>query len=296
MLTINSDAIPGVIQQNLQGLSWPFSHFILWRGARLLLDCGEGTAMCLERHVFRAETVALSHGHFDHCRGLLGLLEVRSGLKGATEKPLRIVYPEGSPMMGPCIDEARQFVEKHQMGHIHFEPMGSGQSLELRKGYKLEARLVTHVPRERSLAYRVGKLRRRLSPEHRSLSKSEIAEIVRQGRRDSVQEEFFDCELAYSGDTDEFDPEFCRGANVLIHEGTFLNEADRNEDLEGRHSSIEGALRCAATANVRHLLLFHVARRYEADELVQGIRRLIDQIGLESSVTVLRGGYHLPTV
>ena len=133
--------------------------------------------------------------------------------------------------------------------------------MDFRKGYKLEARLVPHVPAERCLAYRVGRLRRRRKPECRSMPRNEIAEIARLGHLDSLQEEFFDCELAYSGDTDELDPEFCRGANVLIHEGTFLNEADRHEDKVSCHSSIEGALRCAAAAEVRHLVLLERVHR-----------------------------------
>jgi ribonuclease BN (tRNA processing enzyme) len=91
-MLFNADKLPEAISSNLQGYSWSFSHFFLWRAFRLQLDCGEGAAIRLDDHVFRAEVLALSHGHSDHCRGLIGLLEARAGLMGDNDKPLTILY------------------------------------------------------------------------------------------------------------------------------------------------------------------------------------------------------------
>jgi ribonuclease BN (tRNA processing enzyme) len=63
---------------------------ILWRKFGIQFDCGEGSAIRLDEHVFRTDLLAMSHSHSDHCRGILTLLEMRSGLKGANDKPLML--------------------------------------------------------------------------------------------------------------------------------------------------------------------------------------------------------------
>jgi len=68
-----------------------------------------------------------------------------------------------------------------------------------------------------------------------------------------------------------------------------------SEDREGHHSTIEDALRCAAESAVRNLVLFHVSRRYEPEELVTGVRQLIEKTGLGCPVILIRGALNLPT-
>jgi len=50
-LLFNADKLPEAIASNLQGYSWSFSHFFLWRALRLQLDCGEGAAKGLHADV-----------------------------------------------------------------------------------------------------------------------------------------------------------------------------------------------------------------------------------------------------
>jgi len=294
-LLFNAEHVPEVIDNNLQALSWSFSHFMLWQAFRLQFDCGEGTGMRLDKHVFRPETLVMSHGHFDHTRGLLGLLNVRSGLMGATEKPLTIIYPDNATMMNRCISEARSFVARRQLDQVAFCPAEDGQRFALRKGFMLDTKSVPHVPGQPCFAYRVGEQRKRLRPEYRNLPGREIAELGKQGKREQIEETFFASGLVYSGDTEYLDRDFCREAHVLIHEANFLNAEDAELDREGHHSLVEDALRCAAEAKVKHLILFHISRRYENEELSQGIQKLIDCIGLECPVLALRGSFNLRT-
>jgi ribonuclease BN (tRNA processing enzyme) len=61
-----------------------------------MFDCGEGAGIRLDDHVFVPEVLAISHIHLDHCRGLVGFLGVRWGIKGVNNKELGVVYPAGS--------------------------------------------------------------------------------------------------------------------------------------------------------------------------------------------------------
>ncbi|MBN2269773.1 MAG: hypothetical protein JXN61_04110, partial [Sedimentisphaerales bacterium] len=173
-LLFNADRVAEDIDNNLQALSWSFTHFLLWRGYRLQFDCGEGAGMRLDDHIFRVDTLALSHGHYDHCAGLLGMLHVRNGLMGATDKPLRIVYPAEAAMMQHWISEAQRFVRGRQLDHVTFCPIEDGQSFELRKGHVLEARRVPHLPDEPCLAFRVGRQCTRRRPEYEHLTTQQV--------------------------------------------------------------------------------------------------------------------------
>ena len=58
------------------------------------------------------------------------------------------------------------------------------------------------------MPYRIGRMRRRLKHEYAALGPAEIARLVRQSPRDTLEEEVFECELAYSGDTLKPAPDF----------------------------------------------------------------------------------------
>jgi len=40
-----------VIEGNLEGYSGTFAHYMLYKPARVLFDCGEGAGIRLDRHV-----------------------------------------------------------------------------------------------------------------------------------------------------------------------------------------------------------------------------------------------------
>lgn len=292
-MLFNTDRVPDKIEANLQGLSWSFSHFFLWRGFGILFDCGE-QAMRLDSHIFRADAVAISHGHFDHVRGLLGVVQARAGLMGANDKPLRVLFPSQSGRVTRAIDEVESFVRGKDWDHITFHGIADGDSVEFPHGRRLEAKRVEHMADDACLAYRIVRDRTRLKPEFRHLSKGEVKRLVGQGERDRLLESFLKNELVYSGDLVRLDHRFCQSTHVLMHEASFLREEDRDAD-KGLHSTVEQALRCAADAEARCLILWHVGRRYQTDELREGIQRLIDETGYERPVFVIRGSFRLPT-
>lgn len=290
----NAERMPEVIASNLEAFSWSFSHFFLWRAFRILFDCGEGAAIRLDDHVFRAEVLAFSHAHSDHCRGLLGFLEARAGLKGDNEKPLRVLYPGGLGSMPQWIDAAKEFCQQRGVDAVTFQAIEEGCPVPLRNGRVLTATTVSHEPEEHCLAYRIGRTRRCLKQEFRGRQSAEIAKLAEKCSRDELEEEKFECELVYSGDTDHLDREFCQGAHVLIHEASFLF-ADDADSEKGIHSNVGEALTCAAESEARALVLFHSSRRYSDHMFTMGVQSLIERTGLNCPVALIRGSYNLPT-
>ena len=292
-MLFNADEVPETIRANLLGLSWSFSHFFLWKGFGILFDCGE-QSLRLDTKVFRADVIALSHGHFDHVRGLVGVLKIRAGLMGATEKPLTVLFPADSELMCPTIEEAQQYVQSKEWDHVEFRGIRSGDCVEISGGGLPDAQQVEHLEDDLCLAYRVVRERTRLRAEYRHLAKDEVQRRVREGGRSLLLESFRENEFVYSGDLIRLDPEFCLATHVLMHEASFLRDIDADPE-KGWHSTVERAIRCAVAADARSLILWHVSRRYDDNEVRDGVRELISEIGYERPVLCVRGSYNLPT-
>jgi len=245
-----------------------FSNWCWYRPLQLMIDAGEGVQLALGTHVFAVSVVAVTHGHSDHVLGLPGLIAARRFSKGATDKPLTIVYPEDSR----GVLAVRQWLDTAFAGvvfPVQWHPVQSGDRVALGSGRTLEATAAVHTPGEPALAYRVTEQRRRLRPEFRSWSREAIEAAARAGDRDRMTEPVTHVRFAHSGDAMPLDPAWVNGADVLVHDATFLVEADRRERI---HATTDEALQVAAAAGVSHLVLQHLSVRYPRPACLDPLR------------------------
>jgi ribonuclease Z len=235
-----------------------FSNWCWHRPLQLMIDAGEGVQLALGTHVFAVSVVAITHGHSDHVLGLPGLIASRRFSKGATDKPLTVVYPDGSR----GVLAVRQWLETAFAGvtfPVQWHPVKSGDVVPMGSGRTLEATAVVHTPGEPALAYRVTETRRRLRPEFRDWTREAIEAAARAGERERMTEAVTHVRFAHSGDAMPIDPAWVAGADVLLHDATFLVEADRRDRI---HATTEEALQVAAAAGVSQLVLQHLSVRY----------------------------------
>ncbi len=77
--------------------------------------------------------------------------------------------------------------------------------------------------------------------------------------------------IVVGGDStpDEAMVELARGADVLIHEGSYLKEGLLAAGMEDAHCSAEDAAQIARRANVRHLVITHITRRTTPEKLAR---------------------------
>jgi ribonuclease Z len=245
-----------------------FSNWCWYRPLQLMIDAGEGVQLALGTHVFAVSVVAVTHGHSDHVLGLPGLIAARRFSKGATDKPLTIVYPEGSR----GVLAVRQWLETAFAGvvfPVQWHPVQSGDRLPLGGGRFLEAIAAVHTPGEPALAYRVTEQRRRLRPEFRDWTREAIEAAARAGDRERMTEAVTHVRFAHSGDAMPLDPMWVAGADVLVHDATFLVEADRRERI---HATTDEALQVAADAGVSRLVLQHLSVRYPRPACLDPLR------------------------
>jgi ribonuclease Z len=263
------------------------SALILRRGGeRLLFDCGEGTQRQLLRStvgLIELREVFISHFHADHYLGLPGMLKTFA-LRGR-ELPLTVYGPAG---LKELFSTLRRVFGKvtYPIEVVELRP---GDVLE-REEYNLVTYAVAHGVQ--SLGYalvehpRPGRFDVSASdalgvppgPERGMLQAGESVQLAdgrvvtpddvlgapRPGRK-----------VVLTGDTAPSPTvlEAARGAEVLVHEATFLDE-ERERAQETAHSTALEAADVAREADVGLLALTHLSNRYFGPEVLREARTI----------------------
>lgn len=242
-----------------------YSTWVYYSPDRILFDCGEGVSTFLENRVFAIKHVFLSHGHADHISGLMGLINIRNNAMGDQEKELRVYYPAGSFFVSELITYFSRTNRnlRYELEWIPLKPGNRVPLLEGRHSRYVEAFATVHTRGEPSLGYNVCEVRRRLKPAYRGLPQEEIVALIRAGKKEEITETYVQYLFSYGGDSVPLNPELVRGTELLLHEATFLDEAERKEY---KHSTVWEAIRVAEQAGVqKELILFHLSSRYKRE-------------------------------
>jgi ribonuclease Z len=255
-------------------------------GERLLFDCGEGTQRQMLRSsvgLVELREVFVSHFHADHYLGLPGMLKTFA-LRGR-ELPLTVYGPPG---LRDLFTALRRIFGKLTYG-LELVELAPGERLQ-RGDYDLVTFPVAHrvqslgfalVERERpgrfdvdaanALGVPSGPERGLLQagepvtlPDGRTVTPDEVLGAPRSGRK-----------IVLSGDTAPSPTvlEAARGAEVLVHEATFLEE-ERDRARETAHATALEAAELAREAEVGLLALTHLSNRYFGPEAAREARTI----------------------
>jgi ribonuclease Z len=245
-------------------------------GDRLLVDCGEGTQRQLLRSdvgLVDLEEVFLTHLHADHVLGLPGMLKTFA-LRGR-DIPIRVHGPRGTRALLAALGVV--------IGRLTYPfevvELGAGDVL-VRDGYRVEAFGVEHGAGALGYALREEGRPGRFDveaaaalgvpdgPARGALQRGEPVtlgngtvvrpdEVVGPPRRGRT--------VVLAGDTAPSASvvEAAAGADVLVHEATFLAD-ERQRARETGHSTAGEAALVAREAGVSLLALVHVSARHSA--------------------------------
>ena len=247
------------------------------RGGELFLfDCGEAAQIQYRRAGFGfgpLAAIAVSHLHGDHVTGLMGLL-MSLQLADRTE-PLELY---GTPGLAEYVHLNRRALQTRFGYPLRIREESGPSVLRETDAYRLTAAPLDHrllclgfrleeLPRPgrfnleaaRQLGVPPGPLYGQLQrgeavtlPDGRTVAPEQVLGKPRPG-----------AVLAYCTDTRpcEAAVELARGADLLIHEGTFDATMLRDAHRKG-HSTVADAARIAAEAGVRELVITHLSPRY----------------------------------
>ncbi|HEY4094920.1 MAG TPA: ribonuclease Z [Baekduia sp.] len=248
---------------------------LLRRGSdKLLIDCGEGTQRQLVRTVGLPEIteVFLTHLHVDHWLGLPGM--VKSFELRDRTAPMTVFGPPGTKALMAIMSKTILGRLSFRFNVVDLEP----DAIVEFDGYEVQALRVRHRGEAYGYALieddRPGRFDAELAaslgvtpgPDFGRLQRGEavgdvrpeqVVGTTRRGRR-----------LVFSGDTAPCDMVrvAADGADVLVHEATFISE-ERQRAMETGHSTAAQAAELAREAGVELLALTHVSTRYMGHEI-----------------------------
>ena len=242
-------------------------------GDRLLFDCGEGTQRQLLRSVGLPDldAIFLTHYHADHWLGLPGMLKTFD--LRAREAPLTVYGPPGLKALMHTMRGVvgrtgypLELVELDRHDEVRFD------------GYLVSPFPVEHRVPTYGYAFveddRPGRFDARLAEELGVRPGPDFGRLQRGEAVDGVAPEQVIGEdrpgrrVVLSGDTAPCQgvEAFAHGADVLVHEATFLDQ-ERSRARETGHTTAAQAAALARDAGVRMLALVHLSTRYFPREI-----------------------------
>ena len=251
-------------------------YLLLWDGAGILFDPGEGTQRQMALAGVSASTIThicITHFHGDHCLGLPGVLQRLS--LDRVQHPIEVVYPESGQQY---LDRLRHASVYDDQVTVSERPVRSSGSVLRGDGFELSAIRLDHQPE--TFGYRLVEDARRqmLASELARLSISgplvgrliEDGAIVVNGRTIGLEDVSVERKpqvVAFVMDTGlcEGAAQLAMGADLLICEATF-GSADTEIAREYHHLTSVQAAALARDAGVQLVVLTHFSQRYKDNE------------------------------
>ena len=247
-----------------------YSTWVYAETLRLLLDAGEGLNTHLEGRLLGIRDIALTHGHTDHYTGLHNILITRLRIHQESEplEPLRIVWPAGEPELEGYLAYLRTALLDRHPYLADLTPLAPGERVTLGavRGLTLEPFAVQHRGPHACYGYRVLQERWQLKPELRELPQPELNRRAASAGREAIAQRVELPLIVFSGDSRPLPVDEARGAELLVHESTFVGER-----LDDSHSTLEEALAVWRASGARRLLLYHFSSRYRAGDVAAAL-------------------------
>jgi ribonuclease Z len=260
--------VSGLAVQTVLGADW------------FLVDCGEGTqhrVLQTPLSLNDLAAVCITHVHGDHCYGLPGLL-ASAGMNKRT-KPLKLIAP--LPVW-QWFQATRDLTDLHLPYEIEHVDLEDRALVHAAPGVRIECHVLRHRVPSHAFRVQVETRRSRLKadalraiglspgPAWRALQTGEDVPfnggVLRSADYTDTQ---VDTATAVLGG-DNAEPalllDACKGAQLLVHEATFTQDALDKVGPGPMHSSARLLAEFAQTAELPNLVLTHFSARHQNDE------------------------------
>lgn len=257
-----------------------YSSWIYYTPLSALFDAGEGINCLLEERLVTIRDIFLSHGHTDHYTGLINILMTKLAhyQSSGVIFPTRIYYPGADRTLQAYVDYVRRAYRlERSIPPVEFLPVAPGERHELdarRRSY-VEVFAVGHTRDVAAVGYRLGEVRTRLREEYLGWEQKEIQRRIAAGGKDALTYEADKRLIVYSGDGRAIPPAEVEGADILMHEATFLRPLDRKGQL---HTSLEEVVGLARGLDLQFLLLTHFSSRYTVEQIARHVQQAREKL------------------
>jgi ribonuclease Z len=256
-------------------------------GDYFLFDCGEGTQLQMEKakvSPMKLSKIFITHWHADHFAGLLPMIESLH-LSRRTE-PLEVYGPEASRFIDTIVELSYWGVgfgiKAKDWNEEDIEKIVENDKYEIYAikvkhsvptvGYCFKEKDHWHIDINKAKRYGLeGKLLKVIK------EKGEIEVGKKTIRLEQIATKKEGRKIVYSGDTVPCKQlfEMARGADILIHDGTFIELPS----LERPHSSAVEVARLAKKYKVKKLILTHLSRRYKTNkEILDAVKPIFKNV------------------
>ncbi len=250
----------------------------------LLLDCGEGTQLQMEKarvSPLKLKRIFISHWHADHFAGLLPLIETLH--LSRRKEPLEIYGPEASRFVDALIELSYWGVGfkiiARDCGEEDFEKICEGENYEI---FSIKVR--HSVPAIGFLFKEKDHWKIDVNKANRFGLKGKILKEIKEEGSVRIGDKTVKLEqiaslktgrkIAYSGDTSAFENffEHSKGADLLIHDSTFFEEMGNRP-----HPNAAEIAKLAKKYKVKKLALTHISKRYKGLDEIKDIQKIFKE-------------------
>ena len=242
-----------------------------------LFDCGEGTQLQLEKvktSPMKISKMFITHWHADHFAGILPLIE--SLHLSRRKETLEVYGPEASRFIDAIIElsywgigfevKARDVNEDETVEKIISNDRYDIYSIRVKHsvptvGYCFKEKDYWNIDVKKAAKFNLkGKQLRTVK------DKGKIKIEGKTVKLEQIAKKSVGRKIVYSGDTVPCKQlfEMAKGADILIHDGTFIELPS----IERPHSSAVEVARLAKRYKVKRLILTHLSRRYKTNKEV----------------------------
>ncbi len=253
-----------------------------------LFDCGEGTQLQMDKakvSPMKLSKIFISHWHADHFSGLLPMIESLH-LSRRTE-PIEIYGPEASRFIDALVELSYWGVG------FEVKPKDVGEDGTVEKivdaeNYEIYSIKVEHsVPavgycfKEKDHWSIDAAKAKKFGLEGKQLRTIKEEGKIKVGSKTVILEQIAKKKegrkVVYSGDTVPCEQlfEMARGADLLIHDSTFVEMPD----VDRPHASAVEVAKLAKKYKVKKLVLTHLSRRYKTSkEVLDAVKPIFDNV------------------
>lgn len=246
-----------------------------------MVDCGEATQHRLQHVPLTVHDLAgicITHVHGDHSYGLPGLLA--SAAMGGRKRPLVLVAPHGVRQWLEATFEHTALALPFPI--IHVDVDGS-ERVHAEPGLVIERHRLSHRVPSVGFRFAFEKIKWKLDTE--ALRSRGIAPGPCWGELQAGNDVRLDdgsvlsagdfriahaerAALVVGGDNDTpaLLAQACKGAQLLVHEGTYTEAISQKVGPGPTHSSVQQVAQFAAEAGLPNLILTHFSPRYDNAE------------------------------